>query len=74
MYISFTTLVDSRDRYILVKQVPALDSFVVSLLIVCFFPFYIVIIMPSVVKGGGVVRKHMLSIGLTHVDICILRW
>ena len=38
MYISFTTLVKSGDRYALVKQAPVLGFFIVFLLVVGFLP------------------------------------
>ena len=40
MYTSFTTLVESGDRYALVMQAPVLGSFVGSLLLICSYPFY----------------------------------
>ena len=61
MYTSFTTLVECGDRYALVKQAFVLVLFAVSLLVVFFPAFSVILMMPNVVKARRVSREHVLS-------------
>ena len=72
MHSNYSTLVELGDRYTLVKQAPVLDAFVVFLLIFCFAPFLVVLVISSVIKGRGVVRKPVLSSWLTRIGTCML--
>ena len=60
MHTTFTTLVKFRDRYTLVKQFPALNSIVISLLVISLPSSLVMLMVPGIVKGGEFVREHML--------------
>ena len=71
MHISFTTLVESKDRYTLVKEAPILGYFIAFLFVVFLPPFSVILIMNSVIKGGIFISVHMVSSWLTRVSACI---
>ena len=77
MLASFTIMVESVDRYALVIQAPIFGFFCCffhNLCIQLFLPILIVLVMPSIIKGGAIVREHLLSNRLTRVGTCMLMW
>ena len=73
MHTSFTTLVESGNRYALIIQGPILGYFV-SLCLLFVPPLSVTFMTPIVVKGRGGYKEYMLSNWLIHVGTCVLRW
>ena len=73
MHTSFTTLVESGDKYALVKQTPVLGSFVASLHIISFPPFSVVHMMPSFIKSVKFISEYRLKNYLTSAITRVMR-
>ena len=61
IYASFTAMVESVDCYALIMLAPILGFFFSLSYASSLHPIFIVLVMPSIVKGGRVPRQYIVS-------------